>query len=89
MYLWYRNGIGAASIGPVAPYIGHVELHFYGQPPRLPGMSFVEIEFMPRAKRCVLAESRPGEFREMTPAEVDVTTRALELLALSARMAFE
>jgi hypothetical protein len=79
-FLWFRNGTGSATCG-------NVVLHFTACP-RLPGMRFVEIEFMPRVKSRVLAEEDPEHWREMTDVECAIAESALQRMHDQAMVAF-
>jgi hypothetical protein len=69
-FLFFRNGTGSAMCGNVTMHLTHC--------PRLPGMRFVEIEYVPRVKNRVLAEANPDSWRDMTEIECQIADSALE-----------
>ena len=78
--LFWRHGQGNASCGDVTVHLQ--------TPPRLPGMRFVSIEYIPRVKRRVVSEDDPDHEREMTDIECLITDSALYRMRDSALAVF-
>lgn len=69
-FMFFRNGVGSAQCDGVT-------VHFKTCP-RLPGMRFIEIEYMPRVKSRMLSEEDPDHWREMSEVECLIADSALE-----------
>lgn len=78
--MFWKNGAGSAEFGDVTQR--------FRQCPRLPGMSFVEIEFFPRVMAMVLAEDDPDRWRQMRPDECEIAESALARMAAGAAAPF-
>jgi hypothetical protein len=79
-FLTYRNGVGSAQCGDVTVYLKTC--------PRLPGMRFVEIEYVPRVKSRVLSEANSEDWREMTDLECTIADNALSRMRDQAMQIF-
>lgn len=75
-FLSYRNGTGSAQCS-TDDGSRTVVAYFNGACPRLPGVQFVEIEYVPRVNARVLAADDPEHWRPMTPHECEVADETL------------
>jgi hypothetical protein len=79
-FISFRNGVGSACCGPVTVY--------FNTCPRLPGMRFIEIEYIPRVKRRVISEEEPENERNMTDLECTIADAALDRMHDQAMVVF-
>jgi hypothetical protein len=75
-FISYRHGAGSMECKS-ADGVHTVVVTFYGHPPRLAGMRFVEIEYFPRVNARVLAADNPDQWRPMTDQECEIADEAL------------
>jgi hypothetical protein len=79
-FMFFRNGVGSATCDDVT-------VHFKTCP-RLPGMRFVEIEYMPRVKSRMISEEDPDHWRDMSDLECLIADKALARMRDSAAQVF-
>jgi hypothetical protein len=78
--LWWDGNQGGAH-GETAAARVAVQLFV---PPRLPGVEFYAIDYIPRVRQRMLRSADDAEWREMSQAETELADAALDRMVRSA-----